>query len=66
MDSNNKKRSVPVKKSKKQRKPNLIASFLLQVLRFSILGVGLGVIAGTVLTVVDPEQITPTPKTHRY
>ncbi|MFN6187948.1 MAG: serine hydrolase [Microcystis sp.] len=62
MDSNNKKRSLPVKKSQKQRKPNLIASFLLQVLRFSILGVGLGAIAGTVLTVVDPSKLPLHPK----
>ncbi|MFM7908918.1 MAG: serine hydrolase [Microcystis sp.] len=62
LDSNNKKRSVPVKRAKKQRKPNLIASFLLQVLRFSILGVGLGAIAGTVLTVVDPSKLPLHPK----
>ncbi|ARI82399.1 serine hydrolase [Microcystis sp. LEGE 00066] len=62
MDSNNNKRPVPVKRAKKQRKPNLIASFLLQVLRFSILGVGLGAIAGTVLTVVDPSKLPLHPK----
>ncbi|MBD2117400.1 MULTISPECIES: serine hydrolase [Microcystis] len=62
MDSNNKKKSLPVKRAKKQRKPNLIASFLLQVLRFSILGVGLGAIAGTVLTVVDPSKLPLHPK----
>jgi beta-lactamase class A len=62
MDSNNKKKSLPVKKAKKQRKTNLISSFLLQVLRFSILGVGLGAIAGTVLTVVDPSKLPLHPK----
>jgi len=62
MDLNNKKKSLPVKRAKKQRKTNLIASFLLQVLRFSILGVGLGAIAGTVLTVVDPSKLPLHPK----
>nr|WP_242028715.1 serine hydrolase [Microcystis viridis] len=62
MDLNNNKKPVPVKRTKKQRKPNLIASFLLQVLRFSILGVGLGAIAGTVLTVVDPSKLPLHPK----
>jgi beta-lactamase class A len=58
----NKKTRLPVKKVKKQRKPSPLVSFLLQVLRFSILGVGLGAIAGTVLTVVDPSKLPLHPK----
>jgi beta-lactamase class A len=60
--STNKKTRLPAKKVKKQRKPNLFASFLLQVLRFSILGVGLGAIAGTALTVIDPSKLPLHPK----
>jgi beta-lactamase class A len=57
-----KKTRLPAKKVKKQRKPNPFASFLIQVLRFSILGVGLGAIAGTALTVIDPSKLPLHPK----
>jgi beta-lactamase class A len=49
-----------VKKARPPRKspvPKAIATPLLFLLRFSILGVGLGAIAGTLLTVVDPAKI---------
>jgi beta-lactamase class A len=46
-----------VRPVRKVRKPNPIATSLLFLLRFSILGVGMGAIAGTVLTVIDPAKI---------
>ncbi|MEG3436963.1 serine hydrolase [Pannus brasiliensis CCIBt3594] len=46
---------------RKQRKPNPIATSFLLLLRFAILGVGFGAIAGTLLTVIDPDKI-PFPK----
>ncbi|MGL5035184.1 MAG: serine hydrolase [Microcystaceae cyanobacterium] len=41
------------------RKPNLVQSSLLYVVRLGILGAGLGVLVGTVLTFITPSRLLP-------
>ncbi|MEL4895227.1 serine hydrolase [Crocosphaera sp. Alani8] len=40
-----------------KRSPNLLTRFLLYILRIGIMGVGVGAIAGTTLTIINPQDI---------
>ncbi|GBF81421.1 serine hydrolase [Aphanothece sacrum] len=51
---------TPSRQRNKPRPPNIIASALLYVLRFAIMGVGIGAIAGTAFTVFDPTGFLAT------
>ena len=43
-----------------KRSPNLLVRLVLYILRIGIMGVGIGAIAGTTLTIINPEDILAT------
>lgn len=52
--ANNSRKSRP---NTQKRSPNLLINLLLYVLRIGIMGVGIGAIAGTTLTILNPQDI---------